>query len=73
MHLILFLLIDCNTFYNHTLQNAHQISGSVCNLIYKKKKKNYQKNMLLKNKNYNKVNATLDNRNQKNPFFLNST
>lgn len=33
------LLIDCNTFYNHTLQNTHQIfSGSVCNLIDKKKK-----------------------------------
>lgn len=37
---------------------------------YKTKKKP-TKNMSFKNKNYNKVNATLDNRNQKqNHFFL---
>lgn len=38
--------------------------------IRKKKKEKLPKNMLLKNKNYNKVNATLDNRNQKKNIFL---
>lgn len=33
------------------------------------KKKNPTKNMLLQNKNYNKVNATLDNHNQKPIFY----
>lgn len=37
-------------------------------LIRKKTKKNYQKYALTKYNNYNKVNATLDNRNQ-NPIF----
>lgn len=64
------LLIDCNTFYNHTLQNAQQIfyQAQFATLLIKKKKKTPTK-MFLKNNNYNKVNATLDNRNQKPILF----
>lgn len=51
------LLIDCNTFYNHTLQNEQIFYQAQFATFLTKKKKNYPE--------IYKVNATLDNRNLK--------
>lgn len=66
------LLIDCNTFYNHTLQNAQQIfyQAQFATFLIREKKKPI-KIMTKKKKNKKRfiINATLDNRNQKPIFF----